>query len=144
VESFGSSTGNRGVGGKFANFNRKNNIITYNKMEDTKKVAFNLSHLMMGELQGLIHLSNKCYLRCDWKGCFHTLRCIKRNVIQSLTKEERKQLKQLEDTTFLMARTQREKNELRKKTEEYNEMLMDVLEAHGFLVKEREDHKKMF
>jgi len=113
-------------------------------MEDTKKVAFNLSQLMMMELQGLMHLSNKCYLRCDWKGCFHTLRCIKFNVIQSLTKAERDQLKQLEDTTILMTRGNREKNLLRKRTEEYNEMLMDVLEAHGFLVKEREEHKKMF
>jgi len=72
------------------------------------------------------------------------LRCIKFNVIQSLTKEEREQLRYLEDTTLLMTRNQQQRNELRKRTEEYNEMLMDVLEAHGFLVKEREDHKKMF
>ena len=72
------------------------------------------------------------------------MRCIKFNVIQSLTKEEREQLRYLEDTTLLMTRNQQQRNELRKRTEEYNEMLMDVLEAHGFLVKEREDHKKMF
>ena len=113
-------------------------------MEDTKKVAFNLSQLMMIELHRLLQRSHNYYLQCDWKRCFHTLRCIKFNVIQSLTKEEREQLRHLEDTTLLMTRNQQQRNELRKRTEEYNEMLMDVLEAHGFLVKEREDHKKMF
>ena len=114
-------------------------------MEDTKKVAFNLSQFMMIELHRLLHKSHNYYLQCDWKRCFHTLRCIKFNVIQSLTKEEREQLRHLEDTTLLITRNNRVlENELRKRTEEYNEMLMDVLETHGFLVKEKEDHKRMF
>lgn len=113
-------------------------------MDDTKKVAFNLSQLMMMELHRLLQRTHDHYLNCQWTKCFHTLRCIKFNVIQNLTEDERKQLKEIELKTNLRAHSREGLEELRISTERYHEMIMDILEAHGYLVKEREDHKRMF
>lgn len=113
-------------------------------MDDTKKVAFNLSQLMMMELHRLLQRTHNHYLNCEWTKCFHTLRCIKFNVIQNLTEDERKELKKVELKTNLRANTKGELEDLRIITETYHEMIMDFLEAHGYLVKEKEDHKRMF
>lgn len=72
------------------------------------------------------------------------MRCIKFNVIQNLTEDERKELKKVELKTNLRANTKGELEDLRIITETYHEMIMDFLEAHGYLVKEKEDHKRMF
>ena len=72
------------------------------------------------------------------------MRCIKFNVIQNLTEDERKELKEVELKTNLRANTKGELEDLRIITETYHEMIMDFLEAHGYLVKEKEDHKRMF
>ena len=113
-------------------------------MDDTKKVAFNLSQLMMMELHRLLQRTHNHYLNCEWTKCFHTLRCIKFNVIQNLTEDERKELKEVELKTNLRANTKGELEDLRIITETYHEIIMDFLEAHGYLVKEKEDHKRMF
>tara|TARA_R100001244_G_scaffold33993_1_gene31570 strand:- start:804 stop:1154 length:351 start_codon:yes stop_codon:yes gene_type:complete len=107
-------------------------------------VAFNLSSLMMRELHRLLVKANNHYLNCEWKWCFHTLVCLKNSVIQSFSKEERELLTNIENETNFNTKSMEEKDLLWKQVQKYQELLMDTLENHGWLVKKAESHKLAF
>ena len=107
-------------------------------------VAFNLPSLMMRELHRLLVKANNHFLNCEWKWCFHTLVCLKNSVIQSFSKEERELLTNIENETNFNTKSMEEKDLLWKQVQKYQELLMDTLENHGWLVKKAESHKLAF
>lgn len=128
-------------------------------------VGFNMSALQIGEVFNLLSKSNTYFLAGDFLRMRDCLIAVKLSAIQSFKPEERKALKDLENSMEIPAAMEhiyKNKSELNKSFEsmirkgkphkknfkelviEYKELLMDTLEAHGYLIKKMEDYTTMF
>ena len=131
----------------------------YLKNAEIERVAWNLSQAIIAELQKLLTASSVAYLKKDFPKMFSCLKAVKLRVISNLDKAERETLKSMEgiieknmgvfdflstellfdhdELTVKKARSQAMR--LIKKIEDYNEIVMDLLEKYGFLISKSDD-----
>lgn len=129
-------------------------------MEDIKQVAWNASQGLIMELSNRRSYANTFFINGNIKKAFNTLIAIKQSVIQSFDKDERVELKKIEDNfskasiylnkscasswnkdireTYLLSKRLSEKF-----YSKYNDKLMDLLENYGYLIGEKTDSSKM-
>lgn len=141
--------------------------------ENQQSVAYNLSLLQIQEVFRLLQKANDYYLNNKFAHVFHALRCAKMSCIQNLSQEERNLLDRMEkdldllvsvdnimkDEKFqnpsklsakessiynIVMKVKKNGKNLRVEVEKYKEILMDILESHGYLIKKMEDIKSAF
>lgn len=120
------------------------------------KIDWNLSALIAEELGGLLSKATTNYLNGDLSNMFYCLKAIKMRVIQNIKLEERKILfekekeidKQILNLKFINKKNKKEiliaQSNLARTIEEYNELVLDLLDKYEFLFKKQSDHKRMF
>ncbi len=121
-------------------------------------VSWNLSALLIQEIAGLLSKASTSYIAGKNEASFETLKAVKMRCIQSLNKDERAELKKIEETFSkesikligLQAfdpNTSKTKSQvnyyLRNTLNEYNEVLMDMLHKYGYLIEAKKDATKM-
>ena len=127
---------------------------------ESKKVAWNASQGIISEISNRRSYANNFFVNGDIKKAFNTLISIKQSVIQSFTEPERTQLKKLEEkfnklspflnrnasmsfNTNTREHSQTAKSQVTKIYSKYNDLLMDLLDDHGYLIGEQTDESRM-
>lgn len=120
------------------------------------KIDWNLSALIAEELGGLLAKATNNYLNGNLPNMFYCLKAIKMRVIQNIKVDERKILsdkekeidKQILNLKFIGKKKRKElfiaQSNLARTIEEYNELVLDLLDKYEFLFKKQSDHKRMF
>ncbi|KKN65827.1 hypothetical protein LCGC14_0477630 [marine sediment metagenome] len=111
-------------------------------LSHNKEVEWNLSAGIVGEIQNLLNTANRLYINGNILKAFWCLKSVKFRFIQSLEKDERKELRKTEKTFY----EEREKSNRNKMTfyyEEYNEKIMDLLDEYGYLIPKKKDSKRI-
>lgn len=126
--------------------------------EMTALSAFNLSQGLMMDLQLLLNKAVQDFIRGDIKGFYYNLKGIKLMFSFSFSKEERNELKQLEqkisvelqklsvDNVGFQRIDNRQiiaKRNALKAIEDYNEKILDLLDKYDLLLKRKEDRTKI-
>ncbi len=129
-------------------------------MAETKKVAWNASEGLIMEISKRRSLANSFFIQGSLRKAFSTLVAVKQSVIQSFEKNEREELRKMEDkfnriSSALYASVANSFNSnsnkaycmaiglARKFYSEYNDRLMDLLNDRGYLIGEQTDASKM-
>lgn len=129
-------------------------------VENVKKVSWNASEGLIMEISQRRSYANSYFIKGDIRKAFNTLISIKQSVIQSFIKEERDDLKKIEDkfSKIFLALSPSISNSFNSKMKEissiaynlakklyaeYNDKLMDLLEDRGYLIGEQTDASKM-
>jgi len=128
----------------------------YSNMGEPKKVAWNTSEGLINEISNRRSYANTHFVNGDIKKAFNNLIAIKQSVIQSFTPEEREKLAEMEkkylDVSLYLSRNNPTSfsEDVRKAFHmarqlafkvytKYNDYLMDLLEARGYLLGEATD-----
>ena len=106
------------------------------------QVEWNLSAALISEIQGLLSISTRLYLAGNLRKAFWALKAVKFRFIQSLNKEERKELKDIEKE-FYEAIKDSKKGKMAYLYEKYTEGIMDFLEMYGYLIPKKKDITKI-
>ncbi len=106
------------------------------------QVEWNLSSALIAEIQSLLSISNRAYLGGNLARAFWCLKTVKFRFIQSLDKEERGVLKELEKK-FIKAIRAKQKPVMAYLYEEYTEKIMDFLQQYGYLIPKKKDSKRI-
>lgn len=126
--------------------------------QSSNKVEWNMAALLNMELAKLRADSNNAYVRGDYKRAVDNLKAMSMTAIHVMTKDERDSLKAIEkvfEIPLLLYQglgsfNQNERIKakessliIREKYSRYNELLMDILNEHGFLGSYQQDMGKM-
>lgn len=126
------------------------------KEQDTK-VNFNMAQGLSMELLNLRQKANYNLIKGNLKTLFNCLKAIKCSVIASISKSEREILRGLEIDIVtqleimnmnsggfaISSKYETARTKASLKIEDYNEMLMDILQKRGFLMGEKSDASKL-
>ena len=111
-------------------------------LSDNQQVEWNLSAGIVSEIQTLLNNTNRLYINGNILKAFWCLKSVKFRFIQSLTSDERKELRKIEKVFY----EEKEKSNRNKMTffyEEYNEKIMDLLDVYGYLIPKKKDSKRI-
>ncbi len=106
------------------------------------QVEWNLSYGLVSEIQNLLNNANRYYLNGNIAKAFWCLKATKFRFIQSLEKEERKDLVTYE-LDFYKNQKEGKRNRMAYLYEQYNEQIMDLLESYGYLIPKKKDSKRI-
>jgi hypothetical protein len=135
-------------------------MVEKKEVNNSKKVSWNAAEGIIQEISNRRSMANTFFIQGNISKAFNTLIAIKSSVIQSFEADERIQLEQIESkfrqvTHFLSSSALnsfnpkvREAHNLSKRIAnklypEYNNLLMDLLQARGYLVGEMADASRM-
>ena len=127
---------------------------------DLKKVSWNASQGLIMEISNRRSYANNYFIKGDIRTALNNLIAIKQSVIQSFTLPEREKLKVIERkfhkvSNFLYGSSAGSfnvgvrdafciaKEYATRIYSDYNDMLMDLLEARGYLIGEQTDASRM-
>lgn len=127
---------------------------------ESKEVAWNASQGLIMEISNRRSLANSYYIQGNIRKAFSTLISIKQSVIQSFEKDERIQLKVIEDkftrissalhssisnsfNSNLNHAYKLARNIAVRLYSDYNDLLMDLLNTRGYLIGEKSDASSM-
>ncbi len=108
----------------------------------SNQVEWNLSSGIVSEIQNLLNTANRLYINGNILKAFWCLKSVKFRFIQSLTKPERKNLKEIEKS-FYDQRQESNRNKMAYYYEEYNEKIMDSLDDYGYLIPKKKDSSRI-
>lgn len=121
----------------------------------TEQVSWTLSMALINQLSDLLREATRLYLNGDIEKAFFRLKAVRMRIIQNLkqtkSNPERKQCLDKEIEFFKLKLNKEElienkikyietKQEQMRVYEDYNTLLMDLLEKYGYLIKKREDN----
>ena len=108
----------------------------------SNQVEWNLSSGIVSEIQNLLNTANRLYINGNILKAFWCLKSVKFRFIQSLAKDERKELKKIEKN-FYDERQESNRNKMAYYYEEYNEKIMDLLDDYGYLIPKKKDSSRI-
>ena len=114
--------------------------------EYTDKSAWNLSQALLWEIQLHLQSASNNYLAGHIDKWYFCLKAIKFRIISNLNMDERLKLKVLEhEISIDLQKWKKNTNEVDvvDKIEAYNEMLFDLMEVYGLLLKKEKDNTRI-
>lgn len=107
-----------------------------------EQVEWNLSSALVTEISTLLNSANRLYLNGNVVKAFWCLKSVKFRFVQSLSPEERTKLKNIE-IDFYEKKKEKSPSGMGFYFEEYNELIMDYLDAYGYLIPKKKDSKRI-
>lgn len=123
----------------------------YNELNVSDKVAWNLSGQLIQELADHLRQASNHYLNGQIEQAFYRLKVIRQRIVHSLKPDERTactDCEKLFNNNSFCKVNQKEKFRQGKiiqyeTYDKYNTLIMDFLEAYGYLIKKQEDNTRI-
>ena len=123
-------------------------MVNYNDIEVTDKVSWNLSMPLLQQIGNNLQDSNNNFLNGRIEKAFFCLKVIRMRIIHSLNKDERKLCADIEkrfkrnphSNINQKSKYYDFKNEQYTLYDDFNTLIMDLLEKYGYTIKEQEDN----
>jgi hypothetical protein len=127
---------------------------------DKSQVAWNVSSSIIDEIAKRLEQSSDMFMKGNYAMMFHILKILKHRIIQSLSPDERTTLNRQEQKIIKLFNQLNGYNKLQKFEKEkinhqkikysfqnyvinYNDIIMDILNSHGYLIAEKADVSSM-
>ena len=121
------------------------------------QVSWNLSQSIIQEMSNLFQRADDNYINRNYSKAFECYRTIKQRAIQSFNPEERKKFQAIEEEILLSLSASSDENiknnhpalfrkainNIFKKLDEYNTLLMDTLNKYNYLIPPKKDRTKL-